>query len=113
MNYGSGNNTTQYDIISILLMVKSNIMKDTHVSDVAIVKSTGDKLLCELLVTGETIECYCLSNLTVHEDDVVLLIFTDNDFRQNLFRLRNNQALQYTEGKSLHSRSCGIIIGTL
>jgi len=116
----TNNNVVTSDFLRVLLTLKQNIFRDLHVATVGIVTSST---LLEEGVTTYTcnemcnskmqIDCYALEGLTLTQNDVVLILFVDNDFRQNYKRLKLGQQTIDMETKNLHAMSYGIIIGKL
>lgn len=111
-NDGTGNQITNSDVLQVLLALKANTMLNTNVAEVCQVTNiTNEEIKCNILSTGETITCSKLMNLELMANDVVLVIFTNTDFRQNLRKLRNNKSTNQTETKVLHTKDFGIVIG--
>lgn len=108
------------DLLTVLLTVKSNILRDLKVASLGVVKEIEDnnyivKLFPLLQNENEkTILCFKLKDMTIVKDDVVLILFTDRNFIQNLKQIKLNQTLtKLTENYDLHSHNYGIIIGKL
>ena len=109
----SGNNTISSDFLRVLMALKKNTMKDNNVAEVAKISSiSSGKITCTLLSNSKTfIYCEALKDLDVQVNDVVLIIFTNTDFRQNLNRIKNNQQPIDNSNEILHSLNYGIIVG--
>lgn len=109
----TGNNVVSSDFLRVLLALKKNTMKDSNVADVAVVSSIlSDKITCTLLSNSKAfIYCEKLQDLNVQVNDVVLIVFTNTDFRQNLNRIKNNQQPIDNSNEVLHSLNYGIIVG--
>lgn len=109
------------DLLKVLLTFKSHLMKTLKVADIFIVKSVKteknvDIYECKALNNENTIiNCFALSSLTdsIDKGSVVLVLFTDSDFRTNYKRLKNSQQTQTSESILLHDFSYGVIIGLL
>lgn len=109
------------DDLEVLLALKRNILRDLKVASLGIVKSIKDNIIKVNLFptyTNEseiTIDCYCLKNLEVNKDDVVLVLFLDRNFIQNLNQKNNNQQLTKVDSKNieLHSLKYGVVIGII
>ena len=108
------NNTVTSDFMRVLLALKSNTLKDCNVADVYIVSSiTNDGYYCTN-VSNKNIKltAIALQGLEIVAGDVVLVIFTNSDFRQNLKRYKQGSII--TENKDIeiiHSTAFGIIVG--
>ena len=109
------------DDLEVLLALKRNILRDLKVASLGIVKSIKDNIIKVNLFptyTNEseiTIDCYCLKNLEVNKDNVVLVLFLDRNFIQNLNQKNNNQQLtkEKTKNIELHSLKYGVVIGII
>ena len=109
------------DDLEVLLALKRNILRDLKVASLGIVKSIKDNIIKVNLFptyTNEseiTIDCYCLKNLEVNKDNVVLVLFIDRNFIQNLNQKNNNQQLTKVDSKNieLHSLKYGVVIGII
>lgn len=107
------------DDLEVLLALKRNILRDLKVASLGIVKSIKDNIIKVNLFptyTNEskiTIDCYCLKNLEVNKDNVVLVLFLDRNFIQNLNQKNNSQQLTKVDSKNieLHSLKYGVVIG--
>lgn len=109
------------DDLEVLLALKRNILRDLKVASLGIVKSIKDNIIKVNLFptyTNEseiTIDCYCLKNLEVNKDNVVLVLFLDRNFIQNLNQKNNNQQLTKVDSRNieLHSLKYGVVIGII
>lgn len=109
------------DDLEVLLALKRNILRDLKVASLGIVKSIKDNIIKVNLFptyTNEseiTIDCYCLKNLEVNKNNVVLVLFLDRNFIQNLNQKNNNQQLTKIDSKNieLHSLKYGVVIGII
>ena len=109
----TGNNVISSDFLRVLLALKQNTMRDNNVAEVAqVTKVASDTFICTLLANANTyVNCVKLQNLDIKKDDVVLIVFTNKDFRQNLSRIKNNQKPIDNQAETLHSLSYGIVVG--
>lgn len=120
MSGPTGNETTSSDFLRVLLALKANVMKDTHVADICKVTSTKSDIdgltsyMCMSIDNSNiSFQTYALSNIEINIGDYVLVLFCDNDFRANYRRAKRGQALQNSETTQKHATSYGIIIGTI
>ena len=112
-NY-KGNEVNSKDFLEILFALKNNIMKDLNVCEVAQIESISDKIYkCKILSTDEVITAIPLQNLQIAQNDVVVILFSNTDFRTNLKRIQNDNAGITDNTLNLHNKSFGIIIGIL
>ncbi len=115
------NNITDNDELEVLLALKRNIFKSLKVSSLAQVKEVNNSTISVVLFpiysdeTEITIECCKLKDLEINKDDIVLVLFLDRNFKQNLNQLKNNQNKTNLNSNNieLHSLKYGIIIGVL
>ena len=120
MSGPTGNETTSSDFLRVLLALKTNVMKDTHVADICKVTSTKSDIdgftsyMCTSIDNSNiSFQTYALSNIEINIGDYALVLFCDNDFRANYRRVKRGQALQNSETEQKHAMSYGIIIGTI
>ena len=120
MSSPTGNETTSSDFLRVLLTLKANVMKDTHVANICKVISTKSDMdgltsyMCTSINNSNiSFQAYALSNIAINIGDYVLVLFCDDDFRANYRRAKRGQALQNSEAEQKHSTSYGIIIGTI
>ena len=112
-NY-KGNEVNSKDFLEILFALKNNIMKDLNVCEVAQIESiSNDIYKCKILSTDEIITAVPLQNLQIAQNDVVVILFSNTDFRTNLKRIQNNNIGITDDTLNLHNKSFGIIIGIL
>ena len=100
-----GNKITDSSALSLLLALKKNVMKDLKVAEIGIVtKIDSNGIQCSLLNTQQGyIICQKLKDLIISENDKVLILFTDTDFRQS----------KAQESETLHNINYGIVIGII
>lgn len=108
----SGNKNLNDGFLDVLMALKKNTMKNTRVAEIGIIEDSTN-LKCSLLNNPSMyIQCTKLSSVTVNKGDVVLILFTDTDFRNNLKRINDNlKPLEVTEVN--HSINYGVIIGII
>lgn len=112
-NY-KGNEVNSKDFLEILFALKNNIMKDLNVCEVAQIESISNEIYkCKILSTDEVITAIPLQNLQIAQNDVVVILFSNTDFRTNLKRIQNDNAGITDDTLNLHNKSFGIIIGIL
>lgn len=112
-NY-KGNEVNSKDFLEILFALKNNIMKDLNVCEVAQIESISSGIYkCKILSTDEVITTIPLQNLQIAQNDVVVILFSNTDFRTNLKRIQNNNIGITDDTLNLHNKSFGIIIGIL
>lgn len=112
-NY-KGNEVNSKDFLEILFALKNNIMKDLNVCEVAQIESISNEIYkCKILSTDEVITAIPLQNLTISQNDVVVILFSNTDFRTNLKRIQNDNAAITDDTLNLHNKSFGIIMGIL
>ena len=112
-NY-KGNEVNSKDFLEILFALKNNIMKDLNVCEVAQIESiSNDIYKCKILSTDEVITAIPLQNLQIAQNDVVVILFSNTDFRTNLKRIQNDNAAITDDTLNLHNKSFGIIMGIL
>ena len=109
------NQTTDGSFLSILLTLKENIMFSLNVAELMIVtRIDNDDVYCADINDSErTYVCAKLQNLTLKVDDVVLVIFTNKDFRSNLKKIKNKVQPQNSSMYCSHSKDNGVIVGVV
>ena len=112
-NY-KGNEVNSKDFLEILFALKNNIMKDLNVCEVAQIESISNEIYkCKILSTDEVITAIPLQNLQIVQNDVVVILFSNTDFRTNLKRIQNDNVAITDDTLNLHNKSFGIIMGIL
>lgn len=97
-----GNQYESGDFIDLLYALKDNTLRAANVADLAIVTSITEdrKANCKLLNDQNTkLLAQISENLLLKKDDVVLVIYTNSDYRGNLSRYKAKQPL-ITEEKN-------------
>lgn len=103
------------DFLKVLLALKESIMKDIHCSELAIIKEVyANNCNCSLLSNPEIkINAYKTKGTICRVGDIVLVAFSDNDFRSNLLKKDNDSQLQAIDSPIKHQLDYGIIISNL
>lgn len=112
----TGNQVVSGDFLRVLLALKDCIMRNCNVADIAkVTRINSNTYDCTAIGNSNTIySAISLQGLDIRQNDAVLILFTNTDFRVNLNKLKNGQALQnQTETTDLHSTSYGVIIGVV
>ena len=111
----TGNKNVTSDFLRVLLTLKKNIFRDLNVAEVGVIGNIdGDDINVTLFADGTNILCKKLSQITLKSGDVAVIIFAGHSFATNANRVKNNQLPVYSgDSETLHTRSTGIIIGTL
>lgn len=117
----SAKNINKSDDLEVLLALKKNIFRDLKVASLGQVKEVNDSNISVSLFptySNESelyINCYKLNNLEINKNDVVLVLFLDKNFIQNLNQIKNNQTKSTLDSNNieLHSLKYGIIIGVI
>lgn len=108
--------------LDVLLALKTNIFKTLKVATLAQVTSVnGDIITASIFPLYKeedelNLEVQKLKNIEVSKDDIVLILFLDRNFNQNLKQTQNKQErtkMTDLKDNSLHSYKQGIIIGVL
>lgn len=110
-----GNKVFSGDFLKVLLALKESIMKDIHCSELAIIKEVHtNNCNCSLLSNPEIkINAYKTKGTICRVGDIVLVAFSDNDFRSNLLKKDNDSQLQIIDSPIKHQLDYGIIISNL
>lgn len=118
-NY-QGQSQNSGDFLKVLLALKANIMRDLKVASLAQIKSIKDDIYTVMTFpqlekeADKNIECVSLENLSLHEQDVVLIVYTDRNFLQNLKQVKLRQKLTPLKSDiELHSDKFGVIVGRI
>ena len=110
-------NLQENDLMAVVNALKYNINRDLKVATLGKVIKIQDtvSVIPFPLTENETeqsIYCYKLSSLNIVKNDIVLVIFCDRNFIQNLSQAKNNQPLtKLTSETTLHTVKYGVIIG--
>lgn len=110
----TGNKTDNPDFLKVLLTLKANIMKDLNVCEICkVVDISKDSYVVNPINnTKEKLYCKTITNSTINKGDLVLVIFTNSDYRLNLKKIKAGEKPQEVAQTDLHSRNYGVIIAT-
>ena len=115
----TGPSSVTTDLLRVLLTLKDNIFKDLKVATLAKVNSFDEETHTCVVTPFPLFEdeqqktISCLNFLSVNADDVVVVLFIDRNFIQNLKQFLSQQRLSYLKDKTLHSEKFGIVIQAL
>lgn len=108
------------DLMAVCTELKANIFRNLKVATLGKVISINNNIIkCKPfpLIENETekiIDCYSLNHLNLQKNDIVLILFIDRNFIQNLKQIKNDQKLtRLQQNVDLHSDKFGIVIGIL
>lgn len=107
----NGNRTENTSIIDLLLLLKRDVFRTLNTAEVCIVRSIdGDNAKCEYITSSDIIiDAYISQSVEVQVNDVVLVVFTGQDFRTTLNAYKSGQALKHFETKQYHEKLYGVI----
>lgn len=107
----TGNESPSSSFLDVCLALKTNVMKSMNCAEIMQVTEVNvDYARCSALYnTNIVVEAYYPINFEIEKNDIVLVIFTDHDFRSNLIRIKQGQSLQTTESTEVHQKQYGII----
>lgn len=110
------NTTENVDLIKLIYALKENVLKDCHVAGIYKVEAVHQEkdpvtYSCRSITNNNVVVAYKLRDLPVLKNDLVLILYCDDDFRANYRRLGNNQPITDVNTKEKHSLSYGVIIG--
>ena len=111
-----GNNTGKHTLLDVLLTLKNDILQNTNVAEVCKVTSINSEYINVELINDNTTKLICVSlqNLNLSVNDIVLVVFTNTDYRINLLKIKSQSTTQnITQSTNLHSKSYGIIVGII
>lgn len=109
----TGNKTDTPDFLKVLLTLKKNIMRDLNVAEVCKVLEVNNNVYTVVSINNNNLRLKCtkLSSLNPKKDDLVLVVFTNTDYRLNLSK--TNKPFQNLQEETLHSLNYGIITGSV
>ena len=114
MNEYTGNKTSKHTLVDVALITKQTTMKDTNVAEICKVLAINDNgIKVSSINFEEQLYCTALQNLDVQINDIVLVVYTNTDYRINLSRIKAGQSLQTLNNNTLHSKNFGVIIGLI
>lgn len=107
------NENSSSSFTDLIDALRNNIMRNTNVADLVQVIQVNDGTYKVQSITNTEviIDCISLSGLTFQVNDIALILFTKNDFKANLTKIKNGQTITTTSNKTMHSKAYGILIG--
>ncbi len=110
-----GNKTENSSFLDVCFALKNNVFRTMNVADVCVIREiSGDLIKCEYITDNNTsIHCAKIANVDCKVDDVVLVVFTNHDFRTSLNAFKNNQANTNFTSTAYHEKSYGVIVGVI
>lgn len=110
-----GNDTENSSFLDVCFALKNNVFRTMNVADVCIVREiNGTSFRCEYITDANiNIECVALSNLKLKQNDVVLVVFTNHDFRASLNAYKANQTNTNSTTTQYHEKTYGVIVGVI
>lgn len=110
-----GNNTENSSFLDVCFALKNNVFRTLNVADVCVVREINEESLrCEYITDSNTsIECVMLQGLDIKVSDVVLVIFTNNDFRASLNAFKAGQPNTNSKTTLYHEKTYGIVVGLI
>lgn len=113
--YSNNKNATS-DFLRVLLALKTNVMRNLHcaeICEVSEISAINDTITCITLTDRTYISAIPLYNIDIRKNDVVIVIYTDTDFRASLAKIKKGLVIQPTAEKTAdyHTKSYGVIIG--
>ena len=110
-------NSITSDFTRVLLAVKKSTLEDCNVADVyqVISENTDGTYICNYINNKNIkIAAIPIENLNISVGDVVLIIFTNTDFRTNVNKIKAGKVTQtITENMQIHSTAFGVIVGII
>ena len=101
----------------VLDALKNNIMRNTHVATFGIVRETNDDVAYVEFIpvidknNTTNVMCFNASPFALEVGDLVIVIFMDRNYRQNVKQYLANKALsELTTNDILHSIEYGVIV---
>ena len=110
----TGNKISKYTLLDTLLTLKQSTMRDTHVAEICTVESIGDEISAKIINTDTKIKCIKLQDLEIQKNDIVLVLFTDTNYKINLSKIKADKKTQVLNNNTnLHSLQYAVIIGLI
>lgn len=105
------------NFLEVLLTLKNNVLRNTYVADIGAVTAVPNNQICTVqsITRDLKYECIAPHNLTLHEKDIVTILFTDNYAADAFQKKKNNQRADITpKGDSVpHQLTNGVIVNLL
>lgn len=110
-----GNETQDTSFLDVCFALKNNVFRTLNVADVCVVREiNNESFRCEYITNSDTsIECIKFEGLDIKVSDVVLVVFTNNDFRASLNAFKAGQANTNATTQAFHEKSYGVIVGLI
>ena len=112
-----GNKSENSSFLDVCYALKNNVFRTLNVADVCVVREiNGDSLRCEYITDCNTsIACIKLQsvNIRIKVNDVVLVVFTNNDFRASLNAFKAGQANTDSKTTLYHEKAYGVVVGLI
>lgn len=108
-----GNRNQTNDTIRIYQALKDNIMESLRVCSICYVKSVqSDTVTCQPVNRPSVfIECIDLQENPLSADSLVVVLYTDEDTRDNINRIKQGiEPVEINNDKVKHNQNYGIII---
>lgn len=111
----SGNKTVDSAFLDVLMALKGNIMRDCNVAEIGEINRIDGDVYDVISINNESVKykCIALQGLSLNMHDIVLVVFTNTNYKLNLNRIGNNQLTQNIESNELHSVNNGVVIGII
>ena len=117
---GFNSTPTSDDIMSLARAIIENTMRNLHVASIGVITEIkNNKVKAKLIPTNQgedekEIEVANIYGLEVEKNDIILILFLDKDFKNNLEQLnRNEQYLVKNNNNELHHENFAIILGDI
>ena len=106
-------------LLTVLNALKENINRDLNVCCLAVITQVFNDgtAMCQEFAASISFQAYYLRGMNeeLQQGDVVVVLFSDKDFRSNLKNFQGGSATftQNSDFETLHTKANGIIIGIL
>lgn len=112
-----GNQTHNSSFVDLAMSIKYNVFRTMNTSDVFVVLEINDgEYLCQSITnTNLKITCIACKDIEIKAQDVVLVIFTKNNFKIALDNYKANNVIlrDNTVSNAMHNLNYGVIIGVI
>lgn len=114
--YTGNKDTNNFQLMDVLIQLKNNIMRDLNVCKICkVIEKKNDYVYMVSSINNENQRLYafdfCESKININ--DIVIVIFTDEDNRINLNKILNEEKTQIAESINMHALEYGVIINKL
>lgn len=111
MNKKNNERPNEQTALDVCMALKGNVMRSLNVAELGIIKEINESnYRCKLINSDIQIECNAIMNLELQVNDVVLIIFTNNNYKNNLKRVKDNKQTITLDVNNLHSLEYGMIL---